>query len=114
MNEWLQIPWLPLGTFFNVICILIGGVVGLRLSRQIPEETQRRIRRYLAGLTVIAGGYMMAQGLYGGWKGSESFWIFLLLGLIALLSISLRQPVWNMAKTAGSVGWFGRGSQAAL
>ena len=88
MNEWLQIPWLPLGTFFNVICILIGGVVGLRLSRQIPEETQRRIRRYLAGLTVIAGGYMMAQGLYGGWKGSESFWIFLLLGLIALLSIS--------------------------
>lgn len=88
MNEWLQIPWLPLGTFFNVICILGGGLIGLWLSRQIPEATQRRIRRYLAGLTVIAGGYMMAQGLYGGWKGSPNFWIFLLLGLIALLSIS--------------------------
>ena len=88
MNEWLQIPWLPLGTLFNVACILIGGVVGLRLSRQIPEDTQRRIRRYLAGLTVIAGGYMMAQGLYGGWKGSDGFWMFLLLGFIALLAIS--------------------------
>ena len=88
MDEWLQIPWLPLGTIFNVICILVGGLLGLWLSRQIPESTQRRIRRYLAGLTVIAGGYMMAQGLYGGWKGSPNFWMFLLLGLIALLSIS--------------------------
>lgn len=88
MDEWLQIPWLPLGTIFNVICILVGGLLGLWLSRQIPESTQRRIRRYLAGLTVIAGGYMMAQGLYGGWKGSPNIWMFLLLGLIALLSIS--------------------------
>jgi len=30
----------------------------------------------------------MAQGLYGGWKGSPNIWMFLLLGLIALLSIS--------------------------
>ena len=88
MVEWLQIPWLPLGTIFNVICILVGGLLGLWLSRQIPESTQRRIRRYLAGLTVIAGGYMMAQGLSGGWKGSPNIWMFLLLGLIALLSIS--------------------------
>ena len=88
MDEWLQIPWLPLGTIFNVICILVGGLLGLWLSRQIPESTQRRIRRYLAGLTVIAGGFMMAQGLYGGWKGSPNIWMFLLLGLIALLSIS--------------------------
>ena len=87
MDEWLQIPWLPLGTIFNVICILVGGLLGLWLSRQIPESTQRRIRRYLAGLTVIAGGYMMAQGLYGGWKGAPNFWMFLLLGLIAVLSI---------------------------
>jgi len=93
MDEWLQIPWLPLGTIFNVICILVGGLLGLWLSRQIPESTQRRIRRYLAGLTVIAGGYMMAQGLYGGWKGSPNIWMFLLLGLIALLSISFGNQI---------------------
>ena len=91
MTDWqqlFQIEWLPLGTFINVGCILIGGIAGLLLSRQLPDNTQRRIRSYLAGLTMIAGSFMMAQGLYGGWKESASFWIFLLLGLIALLSIS--------------------------
>ena len=89
MSEWFKIGWLPLGTFFNVFCILVGGTVGLILSRQLPDETQRRVRRYLAGLTVLAGGYMIANGLYGGWKGAEGgVWEFLLLGLITLLAIS--------------------------
>ena len=89
MSEWFKIEWLPLGTFFNVLCILVGGTVGLILSRQLPDETQRRVRRYLAGLTVLAGGYMIANGLYGGWKGAEGvIWKFLLLGLITVLAIS--------------------------
>ena len=101
MTDWqqlFQIEWLPLGTFFNVICILIGGLAGLHLSRQLPDETQRRIRRYLAGLTVVAGSYMMAQGLYGGWKESASFWMFLLLGLIALLSVSFGNLIGTQLK----------------
>ena len=88
LGKWIEIPWLPIGTFFNVLCILIGGVVGLRLSRQLPDETQRRIRNYLAGLTVLAGGYMIASGLYGGWQAVDGIWQFLLLGLITLLAIS--------------------------
>ena len=114
MNEWLQIPWLPLGTLFNVVCILIGGVVGLRLSRQIPEDTQRRIRRYLAGLTVIAGGYMMAQGLYGGWKGSDGFWMFLLLGFIALLAISFGSLIGTKLKLQERLDQLGQEAKRRL
>ena len=88
MSEWFKIEWLPLGTFFNVLCILVGGTVGLILSRQLPDETQRLVRKFLAGLTVVAGGYMVATGLYGGWKYAEGIWDFLLLGLITLLAIS--------------------------
>ena len=88
MSEWLKIEGLPLGTFFNVLCILVGGTVGLILSRQLPDETQRLVRKFLAGLTVVAGGYMVATGLYGGWKYAEGIWDFLLLGLITLLAIS--------------------------
>ena len=114
MNEWLQIPWLPQGTLFNVVCILIGGVVGLRLSRQIPEDTQRRIRRYLAGLTVIAGGYMMAQGLYGGWKGSDGFWMFLLLGFIALLAISFGNLIGTKLKLQERLDQLGQEAKRRL
>ena len=88
MSEWFKIEWLPLGTFFNVLCILVGGTVGLILSRQLPDETQRLVRKFLAVLTVVAGGYMVATGLYGGWKYAEGIWNFLLLGLITLLAIS--------------------------
>ena len=63
LSKLLELPWLPIGTFFNVICIFIGGVVGLRLSRQLTEATQHRIRKFLAVLTVLAGGYMICNGL---------------------------------------------------
>jgi uncharacterized membrane protein YqgA involved in biofilm formation len=88
MIEWFKIEWLPLGTFFNVLCILAGGTIGLILSRQLPDKTQRRVRKYLAGLTVLAGGYMIANGLYGGWTEAGGIWDFLLLVLITLLAIS--------------------------
>jgi len=88
LGKLLEYPWLPIGTFFNVICIFIGGVVGLRLSRQLTDATQRRIRKFLAVLTVLAGGYMICNGLYGGWQLAGSVWKFLLLGLITLLAIS--------------------------
>ena len=88
MIEWFKIEWLPLGTFFNVLCILAGGTTGLILSRQLPDKTQRRVRKYLAGLTVLAGGYMIAHGLYGGWTEAGGIWDFLLLVLITLLAIS--------------------------
>ena len=88
MIEWFKIEWVPLGTFFNVLCILAGGTIGLILSRQLPDKTQRRVRKYLAGLTVLAGGYMIANGLYGGWTKAGGIWDFLLLVLITLLAIS--------------------------
>ena len=117
MTDWqqlFQIEWLPLGTFFNVICILIGGLAGLHLSRQLPDETQRRIRRYLAGLTVVAGSYMMAQGLYGGWKESASFWMFLLLGLIGLLSVSFGNLIGTQLKLQDRLDQLGQEAKRRL
>lgn len=117
MTDWQQlsqIEWLPLGTFINVGCILIGGIAGLLLSRQLPDNTQRRIRSYLAGLTMIAGSFMMAQGLYGGWKESASFWIFLLLGLIALLSISFGNLIGTQLKLQERLDQLGQEAKRRL
>ena len=117
MTDWqqlFQIDWLPLGTFINVGCILIGGIAGLLLSRQLPDNTQRRIRSYLAGLTMIAGSFMMAQGLYGGWKESASFWIFLLLGLIALLSISFGNLIGTQLKLQERLDQLGQEAKRRL
>ena len=68
LEKLFSIEWLPLGTLINAFCILMGGLVGLRLSRQLPDSTQHRIRRFLAVLTFLAGSYMIANGLHGGWK----------------------------------------------
>ena len=88
LEKLFSIEWLPLGTLINAFCILIGGLVGLRLSRQLPDSTQHRIRRFLAALTFFAGSYMIVNGLHGGWETLGSFWKLLGFGGIALLAIS--------------------------
>ena len=88
LGKLLEIPWLPLGTLINALAILAFGLAGLWLSKQIPDQTQQRLRKVLAGLTFVVGGWMIANGIMDGWKGTENFWQFLGLGGIALLAIS--------------------------
>ena len=91
MSGWeklFAIEWLPLGTIINALCVLVGGLVGLRLSRQLPDSTQHRIRRFLAALTFFAAGYMIANGLHGGWKALDSFWKFIGFVGVSLLAIT--------------------------
>ncbi len=91
MSDWgklLELPWLPLGTLVNILVILAFGLAGLWLSKQIPDQTQLRIRKYLAALTMLVGGWMIAKGMMDGWKVTDSFWQFLGLGGITLLAIS--------------------------
>ncbi len=88
LEKLLSIEWLPLGTLINAFCILMGGLVGLRLCRQLTDRTQHSIRKFLGVLTFLAGSYMIANGLNGGWKALGSFWKFLGLCGIALLAIS--------------------------
>ena len=88
LEKLLSIEWLPLGTLINAFCILMGGLVGLRLCRQLTDRTQYSIRKFLAVLTFLASSYMIANGLNTGWKALGSFWKFLGLCGIALLAIS--------------------------
>ena len=88
LGKWLELPWLPVGTIVNVLAILLFGIAGLWLSKQIPDETQKTIRKYLAMLTFLVGGWMIASGMTDGWRGTKSFWQFLGLGGITLLAVS--------------------------
>ena len=40
--------WFPLGTFINGVCILLGGMLGLWLRRQLSVAVQLKFRYFLA------------------------------------------------------------------
>lgn len=54
------------GTLINVAAILIGGLVGLRTSRQFSAQTQNYIKLALAAFTIWVGMSMVWGGIGGG------------------------------------------------
>jgi uncharacterized membrane protein YqgA involved in biofilm formation len=53
------------GTLINVAAILLGGVIGLKATRQLSVAAQHRIRLFLAAFTIYAGATMMWRGVNG-------------------------------------------------
>jgi hypothetical protein len=54
-----------LGAIINGICILLGGVVGLKSAWQPPATTQQRLKVLLGALTVYVGLSSVWTGLSG-------------------------------------------------
>lgn len=54
-----------LGTLINVAAILVGGLVGLAVTRQLKPSTQQWIKAAMGAFTVWVAISMMWQGLHG-------------------------------------------------
>lgn len=54
------------GTLINVVAIVLGGLVGLRSSRQFSAQTQTYIKLVLAAFTIWVGMRMVWDGVGGG------------------------------------------------
>ncbi|MDP6035062.1 MAG: DUF554 family protein [Verrucomicrobiota bacterium] len=82
--DFLVADWFPLGTFINAVCILLGGMLGLRLRRQLSARVQLKFRYFLALLTVAAAGGMIYKGATGGDAGFGKF-----LGRFGIVFVAL-------------------------
>src|SRR5438552_1506144 len=72
---------LPMGTLLNAAGILIGGIVGLTLRRQLTRPTQVALKGLLGVVVVIVGLKTSWTSLGGG------FWLVLKQIAIILLSL---------------------------
>jgi len=71
-----------LGTILNAAGILIGGIVGLTVSKQLPPVTQKAIKGFLGVLTVYVGLKLSWSGLGGGFGAVLKQLLIVLLALV--------------------------------
>ena len=79
-----SMAWLKfrmIGTILNSACILIGGIAGLTVARQLSQKTQLNIKFFLGVLTVFVGLRMTMTSLGGGFGGVMKQLVIIVLAL---------------------------------
>ena len=100
--------WFPLGTFINGVCILVGGMLGLWLRRQLSVAVQLKFRYFLALLTVAAASGMIYKGLKGGDAGFGHFFVRFAIVFVALIIVALVGRLLGVQKQLNRLGAFAR------
>lgn len=70
------------GTIINTAAILVGGLIGLKASRQFTLQTQTRIKLGLAAFTIWAGMSMIWKGTGGTFGDVVKQLVIALLALL--------------------------------
>ena len=91
------------GTAINVTAIIVGGLLGLTISRDLSVARQKQLRQWIGFLIVIAGFVMVWEGVREVGLGAK----FGLVG-IALLSTSLGRPVGKLLHIQAGMDRLGR------
>ena len=92
-----------LGTAINVAAIIVGGLLGLVLSRDMPLERQKQLRKWI-GLFIVIAGFVMI------WEGVREVRFLPALGLIgiAFLSTSIGRPIGKLLHIQAGMNRLGR------
>ncbi len=61
-----------LGTILNTACILLGGLAGLFIFRNISAKTQQNLKTAIALVSLAIGFKMIWDGLAGSYSGQPS------------------------------------------
>ena len=72
-----------IGTILNAAGILLGGVAGLTVARQIPPARQAQVKILLAAFTVWVGLSMTWKGLNGSFAQVFKQFAFVILAMMA-------------------------------
>lgn len=92
-----------LGTAINVAAIIVGGMLGVIISRDMSIERQNQLRKWIGMLIVIAGFVMVWDGL----KEVRFLQMLALIG-IAFLSTSLGRPLGRLLHIQAGMNRLGR------
>lgn len=90
------------GTILNGAAIIVGGVVGLTIRKQMSERRQLTIKLLLTALVIIAGLQMTWSSLGGG------FWSVLKQLGIMILSMMIGNLVGKLLHIQKGVNWLGQ------
>ena len=97
-----------LGTILNTACILLGGLAGLFLYRNISTKTQQNLKLAIALVSLAIGFMMIWDGLVGSYPGQASRGWLMRFYLFIVVMISLSAGKWLGGKSAsngGSTRW---------
>ena len=91
------------GTLFNVITILIGGILGITFRQSLSESTQLRLRNML-GIGVL---YVGASTSWKAIVDTPTFWLWdLLLVMLALILGNVIGKLLRIQKTLNRLGTY--------
>ncbi len=97
-----------LGTLLNAAAILVGGGLGLVVTRQLQPSTQQWIKVLMGALTVWVGLSMMWQGLHGPFlRWMQEFGIM-------MLAVMLGNFTGRMLRLQASLNGLGRWAREKL
>ncbi|MBL67150.1 MAG: hypothetical protein CMO74_01665 [Verrucomicrobiales bacterium] len=104
----LAAEWFPLGTFINGICIIVGGLAGLWLRRQLSSGIQLKFRYFLVVLTFAAGGGMIWKGAMEGDSGMGLFLARFGIVFVALILGALTGRFLGLQRRLDRLGAYAR------
>jgi len=90
------------GTILNGAAIILGGVIGLTIRKQLSERRQLNIKLLLTVLVIIVGLRMTWTSLGGG------FWPIMKQIGIMILSMMLGHLVGKLLRIQKGVNWLGQ------
>ncbi len=90
------------GTILNGAAIIVGGIVGLTVRKQLSERRQLTLKLLLCVLVIIAGLQMTWTSLGGG------FWSVLKQLGIMILSMMLGNIVGKLLHIQKGINWLGQ------
>ena len=90
------------GTILNGAAIILGGVIGLTIRKQLSERRQLTIKLLLTVMVIIAGLHMTWTSLGGG------FWSVLKQLGIMILAMMLGNLIGKLLHIQKGVNWLGQ------
>ena len=78
-----------LGTILNTACMLLGGLAGLFIFRNISTKTQQNLKTAIALVSLTIGFMMIWDGIAGSYPGQpERSWLMrIYLFIVVMLSL---------------------------
>ena len=87
-----------LGTILNTACILLGGLAGLFIFRNISKKTQQNLKTAIALVSLVIGFMMIWNGLSGNYPGQPARGWLMRVSLFIVVMISLSAGKWRGGK----------------